>query len=310
MKERENLNVKNSPLATDAGRHKPPLEQEAAFHDAWAKHEDVSQIDIRNANESCTAPELRYVHKKLGNIAGRKILDVGCGRGETSVYFALKGADVTALDVSPGMLELTAALARRHRTSLHVHQADIQNLGFDPDVKFDIIHAANVLHHVDIAQALPRMLAHLAPRGTFISWDPIVYNPVINVYRRLARAVRTEDEHPLTRSDVQKIAQQFRRVETRWYWLTTLIIFVIMATWQRRNPNKQRFWKAVVQEGNQWAWIYRPLARVDDVLLRLLPLLRWWCWNVVIVGQEPICPLAIENRSSSPPKPHPEVPIL
>jgi SAM-dependent methyltransferase len=272
---------------------------EEDFHDAWAHKEDPLHIDIRKANETCTAPELRFIHRRLGNLAGRKILDVGCGRGETSVYFALKGAQVTALDISAGMLELTSALAKHHGTQVHLHQADAHCLGLDPEERFDVIHAANVLHHVDIPRALPEMIAHLAPAGTFISWDPLAYNPAINVYRKMATAVRTEDEHPLRRADVRYVASQFGRVEMRWFWLSTLIIFMLMATWQRRNPNRERYWKAVVDEGDQWAWLYRPLARADELLLNVMPPLRWWCWNVLIVGQEPIRPPSIMPRASS-----------
>jgi hypothetical protein len=119
----------------------------------------------------------------------------------------------------------------------------------------------------------------------------------------MATQVRTEDEHPLRQKDVRQITGHFRRVETRWYWLSTLSIFILMAAWQRRNPNRERYWKAVVKEADRWARFYRPLARVDEALLRLVPALRWWCWNVLIFGWEPIAqpgspaPVCLEHPS-------------
>jgi SAM-dependent methyltransferase len=263
-------------------------DREEAFHDAWASEEDVRQIDVRRTNEACTAPELRYIHQRLGDLRGKRILDIGSGLGETSVYFALQGAQVTALDISARMLDLTSALAERYGVSVRTHHADLNGLRLEASERYDVVHAANVLHHLDLDQALPQMLAHLEPTGTFISWDPLAYNPIINLYRRMATHVRTEDEHPLRRKDVRQIAGYFRRVETRCYWLTTLSIFVLMAAWQRRNPNKERYWKAVVKEADRWASLYRPLERLDALALRVLPPLKWWCWNVLIFGWGPV----------------------
>jgi len=59
-----------------------------------------------------------------------------------------------------------------------------------------------------------------------------------------------------------------------------------MAVVQRRNPNEERYWKKIVGEADQWAWLYHPLELLDKLLL-LIPLLRPLCWNVVIVGRGP-----------------------
>jgi SAM-dependent methyltransferase len=292
LKDSDHLSANDPSPSPGPARPRPTSTKpgEEVFHDAWAQTEAAGRIDVRNANEACTAPELRYIHRRLGDVTGRKILDIGCGRGETSVYFALKGAAVTALDISSGMLKLTSELAQRNRTALRVVQADAHSLGLAATEQFDVIHAANVLHHVNLRQALPEILAHLHPGGTFVSWDPLAYNPLIQVYRKIAQATRTEDEHPLERADIQFITRQFRTVEIRWFWLSTLLIFVLMATWQRRNPNRHRYWKVVVDEGERWARLYWPLARCDEFLLRVLPPLRWWCWNVVVIGEGPVTP--------------------
>lgn len=256
---------------------------ERDFHDAWAESEDVEKINVRASNEVCTAPEMRYITKRLGNIKGKRLLDVGCGLGEASVYFALLGADVTASDLSQGMLNATSRLAKANNVSIKTHIASAENLQLPPDVTFDIIYAGNLLHHVDIEETIIRIKPHLVIGGIFVSWDPLAYNPAINVYRSLATDVRTPDEHPLKLSDILLFRKHFKTVETRYFWLTTLIIFVIMALAQRRNPNKERFWKVVVHEGDKWNWLYQPLERLDSLLLRLFSPLRLLCWNVVVI---------------------------
>ena len=263
--------------------HDERIRNEREFHDDWAKSEDVERIDVRASNEVCTAPEMRYITQRLGNIKGKRLLDVGCGLGEASVYFALLGADVTSSDLSQGMLDATILLAQANDVSVKQHIASAEDMQLSPADKFDIIYAGNLLHHVDIEATISRIRPHLADNGVFVTWDPLAYNPAINVYRSMAKDVRTPDEHPLTWSDIKLFHKYFGTVETRYFWLTTLIIFVIMALAQRRNPNKERFWKVVVQEGNKWAWLYGPLEALDRWLLTTCPPLRLMCWNVVIV---------------------------
>ena len=57
-----------------------------------------------------------------------------------------------------------------------------------------------------------------------------------------------------------------------------------MAIVQRRNPNKERFWKVILEEGEKWKWLYKPLEILDKVFLFLFPPLRLLCWNVVLIG--------------------------
>jgi len=263
--------------------HGVRIQTERDFHDAWADSEDVEKIDVRASNEVCTAPEMRYITHRLGNIKGKSLLDVGCGLGEASVYFALLGADVTSSDLSQGMLDATTRLARSNGVSVKQHVASAEDLQLPPEAKFDIIYAGNLLHHVDIEETIIRIKPHLAVGGMFVTWDPLAYNPAINVYRSMARDVRTPDEHPLKWHDIKLFRQHFVKVETRYFWLTTLIIFVVMALAQRRNPNKERFWKVVVQEGEKWRWLYQPLEKVDRFFLTIFPPLRLLCWNIVIV---------------------------
>lgn len=267
--------------------HDERIQNERDFHDAWANSEDVEKIDVRASNEVCTAPEMRYITRRLGDIKGKTLLDVGCGLGEASVYFALLGADVTSSDLSQGMLDATSRLAQANGVSVKQHIASAEDMQLSPDSKFDIIYSGNLLHHVDIEETITRIKPHLATDGTFVTWDPLAYNPAINVYRSMATDVRTPDEHPLKWSDIKLFHKHFDIVETRYFWFTTLIIFIIMALAQRRNPNKERYWKVVVHEGNKWQWLYSPLEKLDSLLLWLVPPLRLLCWNVVVVSARP-----------------------
>ena len=255
---------------------------ERDFHDEWAKNENLDKIDVRKNNEVCTAPEMRFIIKKLGNLKGRTLLDIGCGLGEASVYFAMNSAEVTSSDLSSGMLEVTDNFAKRNNVSVKKHLADAEDLRLKPEQKFDIIYAGNLLHHVDVEKMILNAKPHLEKGGVFVSWDPLAYNPLINIYRYIATDVRTPDEHPLKIRDLKLFDKNFYKVEKKYFWFFTLIIFVIMAVFQKRNPNKERFWKVILDEGDKWKWLYKPLEKLDKFFLAIFPPLRLLCWNVVI----------------------------
>jgi SAM-dependent methyltransferase len=271
----------------DVGELGDRFAAEEAFHDNWAANENPEAIDVRLRNEACTAPEMRCIRRAVGTLRGKSVLDIGCGLGEASVYFALEGAEVTATDLSQKMLDATAALAKRYGVSVSVHKTAAERFELPSDRQFDVIHAGNVFHHVDIEPTLRSLVRHLKPEGMLVSWDPVAYNPLINVYRRIATEVRTKDEHPLRLADLRIFRRHFGEIRLEWFWLTTLTIFVLMATVGRRNPNKVRYWKAVVIESANWAWLYRPLERLDRIVLKMLPFLRPLCWNVVVIAKNP-----------------------
>ena len=260
---------------------------EESFHNDWAASEDISQINVRQRNEACTAPEMRYIRSVLADLKGRDVLDVGCGLGEASVYFALEGASVTATDISSGMCDAVRCLADANSVTIKTHVSAIEDLGLSTKDCFDIIYTGNTLHHADIGAMLANVLPHLKSDGIFVSWDPILYNPLIQIYRRLASGVRTVDEHPLTVTDIKLIKKHFEQIEIKFFWLFTQAIFVYMFVLQFRHPGKERFWKKVIDEAEQWSTLYHLLEKVDNFILRWFPFLGWLCWNVVIIAHRP-----------------------
>ena len=87
--------------------------RERNFHDLWAEEGEPSELDPIRRAFCVTTPETTYALKALGDLQGRRVLDVGCGSGETTVWFALQGAIVDAVDISPRMVEVSRGLAVR-----------------------------------------------------------------------------------------------------------------------------------------------------------------------------------------------------
>jgi len=75
-----------------------------------------------------------------------KLLDVGCGEGSNTVFFARKGYEVTAFDLSSQGVEKIKSYAKEVGVSVKVFQANLNE--FRLDEKFDIIFSSGVLHHI------------------------------------------------------------------------------------------------------------------------------------------------------------------
>lgn len=259
---------------------------ERIFHDRWSQEIDVDEIDVDKVVGACTAPELRFIFNKLGSLNGKKVLDIGCGFGEASIQFARLGAEVYSLDISSGMLDQALKLASKYHVSINTMQGDVENLPFT-DNYFDIVYAGNVLHHAEVEKVIKSVTRVLKQDGCFAIWDPLAYNPLINIYRRLAAEVRTPGEHPIRRRDVRLITKSFRESEIKFTWLSTLLIFLHMFVMQLRSPRKERFWKKILDEADEWKPFYLPLEALDKLILKILPFTGWLCWNVVIVARRP-----------------------
>jgi len=102
----------------------------------------------------------------VGDVAGARVLDVGCGAGSHSVALADRGAKVTGFDKSRGLL----AIAReRLGERVELHHGDLADpLPFD-DGAFDVVLASLVLHYLrDWAPVLEELHRVLVPGGRLI----------------------------------------------------------------------------------------------------------------------------------------------
>jgi len=68
--------------------------------------------------------------RELGLASGDRVLDVGCGTGRHSIPLALKGMEMTGLDLSEGMLAEARKYAESENVSIELVQADATQFHF------------------------------------------------------------------------------------------------------------------------------------------------------------------------------------
>ncbi|KOV87941.1 class I SAM-dependent methyltransferase [Nocardia sp. NRRL S-836] len=101
-----------------------------------------------------------------GAVTGRRILDAGCGAGPLFAALRDRGAVVTGVDASAGMLELAR---RRLGADADLRVADLADPLPFPDNTFDDVVASLVLHYLeDWGPTLAEVRRVLAPGGRFI----------------------------------------------------------------------------------------------------------------------------------------------
>lgn len=155
--------------------------------------------------------ERPVIESLAGNVAGRRVLDLGCGSGVYSLGFARQGARVTGIDLSPVMIELTNEKAREQNLALDLRVADISRpLPFD-DAQFDIVFTATVLHYVeDLVSFFREASRVIKPQGCLIA---SVLHPVATAYFPLAVSSETL---PRDQWSIEYFGAEKRLIETPW----------------------------------------------------------------------------------------------
>lgn len=117
--------------STQAGPVADPLPIAATFPaDASLPHDVVSYgPDIPN-ERSC---------RLLGNVEGKRVLELGCGGGQSAIALAKQGAKVITVDPSPQRLERVRMIADREEVKIETREGDLADLAF---VRADTVDAA------------------------------------------------------------------------------------------------------------------------------------------------------------------------
>ena len=112
-------------------------------------------------------PRVQAILKFLGDIEGKKILDVGCGKGRFSKILVDKKAVVTGIDLSDKLLEV----AKKNIEDVNFVIGSTTNLKFQDNL-FDCIICIETLEHVpDTKKAVEEMLRVLKEGGKIIIID-------------------------------------------------------------------------------------------------------------------------------------------
>lgn len=197
--------------------------REAEFFDS----EEYSESPLAPATieryRLCRKPWLvpEYPFWVLGDVKGKRILEVGCGDGNHAILLALKGAHVTGVDISRRAIEVAAKKAAAHglgeQVKFYCGPIEI----FSVSDRFDVIAGSAILHHL-----LPQLDSFLwqlkrlgKPNAFVIFTEPVSMSRAYRKVRLMLpiRLKGSPDERPLESADLDIVMKHLERPHIQYF---------------------------------------------------------------------------------------------
>lgn len=265
-------------LDTTAGRTvEERYQNERAYFDAIGeRHGD--EIAKKVIDESLIPPNMaKYVDvlssfvTARGNPENLHILDLGCGYGIMSVLLARRGVRVTAVDLSPKLVEVTRRLCETNgvgdRVVAKVGSAEALDL---VDGSVDAVAGTKILHHVNVGVTSREVYRVLKPGGIGVFWEPTYKNPLFDFMNRLTRAIPnfpiagTRYEHAISRGEIATMRDVFGNVNLYPGPFAFFSHFAIVATRGNGGP------------------LVDKCEAIDGVIDKIFPFLRRFSFHQII----------------------------
>jgi 2-polyprenyl-6-hydroxyphenyl methylase / 3-demethylubiquinone-9 3-methyltransferase len=114
----------------------------------------------------------------LAPLAGKQVLDVGCGGGILAEAMALKGANVTGIDLAEKPLAVAALHARQAGAAIDYMASSAEDLAQVRPGAFEVITCMEMLEHVPAPRLVIAACARLVKPGGWVFFSTINRNPL------------------------------------------------------------------------------------------------------------------------------------
>lgn len=246
---------------------------EESFHDVKAQRDTPIAARVDFYSSGVGDEQTQVLMETAGCLIGKRVLDFGCGLGQTSRNYAERGAArVEGFDISSESIRIAAKNAKRDGLDDRVFFRHLAAEDIDyEDNSFDVVIGKAILHHTDLEKTARQLHRVLVPGGTAYFLEPLAHNPFLNLFRRLTPSRRTPTEKPLSVRDLDIFRRYFFVSYHGMYLFTLLAHFLLSVTGSRKL----------------FAWSHNILRRWEQPVLKRFPGLQKYCWSAVMVFQKP-----------------------
>ncbi len=107
-------------------------------------YQEKTRISLEDVHYGPISPgELEL--KLLGNVRGKRILEIGCGGGQNTIVLAKWGAKSVGLDLSEEQIKYARKLARKHKVNTLFYLGNMENLSMFRNESFDMVLSSHAI---------------------------------------------------------------------------------------------------------------------------------------------------------------------
>jgi ubiquinone/menaquinone biosynthesis C-methylase UbiE len=225
----------------------------------------------------------------LPELDGKQILEVGCGQGHNSVFFAMHGAEVYGFDLSSAGIRMADEIASANGVGdrCHFRVANVSAMPYE-DESFDVVVYNAVLHHVfKYPNVKEETFRVLKPGGRLFFAEGVRDNAAYRFVRSVQRAIRPAHYHgdiDLEMKDIRALTEGYASVYWEQFGLVEKFLQGAGKPYNNNLPVRSLLFAGHV---------------VDDALLAVMPGLRNQCLEVVGVAVKTESPAASPQGAGS-----------
>jgi 2-polyprenyl-6-hydroxyphenyl methylase/3-demethylubiquinone-9 3-methyltransferase len=142
----------------------------ALAHRWWDPHGDMRPLHEINPLR------LDWIDR-LAALAGKRVLDVGCGGGILAEAMAQRGARVTGIDLSAKPLRVAQLHALESGVQVDYRETSAEAMAAESPAGYEIVTCMEMLEHVPDPASTVRACSALAKRGGWVFFSTINRNP-------------------------------------------------------------------------------------------------------------------------------------
>jgi ubiquinone/menaquinone biosynthesis C-methylase UbiE len=174
-------------------RTNDPIINEKEFHNLkYSRNEknDYCKIDLMNNlfyknNYSSYNYFFNLIQSKIKN---KDVLECGCGLDGYSKKFGNLSGRYVAFDISEEAIKYQKNFDCSQK-NVEYYTMNIENMNFGTE-SFDIIFGKSILHHTNLENTFYEIFRVLKPNGQAFFLEPIIYNPIVFIFRKLTPTLR------------------------------------------------------------------------------------------------------------------------
>jgi 2-polyprenyl-6-hydroxyphenyl methylase/3-demethylubiquinone-9 3-methyltransferase len=194
---------------------------------------------------------LNFINDRVG-LAGKTVLDVGCGGGILSESMAQLGAHVTGIDLGEAPLSVARLHLKESGARVTYRNVSAEDMAREHPGAFDVVTCLEMLEHVPDPASVVQALARLVRPGGQVFISTINRNPKAFLFAIVGAEYLLKLLPPGTHEYMKFIKpSELER------WLRAAGLRLRELTGMHYNPLTQRYWLGPGVDVNYLAWAER-----------------------------------------------------